>query len=122
MLRRLINVPARIATYNPASAPRHDLMQVRRERRPVTDGQRHPRCKRAVFNFVQFPGTNPPPLAVFPFAGGSIASGCTIDRNYYMRQAAALLNLSKMIQNDDLAIALVGKAADLQDRADWSSP
>jgi hypothetical protein len=45
-----------------------------------------------------------------------------IDRNYYMRQAAASLNLSKMIQDDDLAIALVDKAADLQDRADWSSP
>jgi hypothetical protein len=56
--------------------------------------------------------------AFWRWAVGRIAGNIVLSRQYFVRQAAALLEFAKATNNPQLAAVLIGKAADLKSQVD----
>jgi hypothetical protein len=72
------------------------------------------------FTFVHLAGTNLPAAAFGRWAVGRIAGNIVLSRQYFVRQAAALLQFARETTNPQLAAVLVEKAADLKSQIDES--
>ena len=65
-------------------------------------------------------GTKFPAAAFWRWAAGRIAGYIVLSRQYFVRQAAALLQFAKETTNPELAAVLIEKAADLKSQIDES--
>jgi hypothetical protein len=63
-------------------------------------------------------GTKFPAAAFWRWAAGRIAGYIVLSRQYFVRQAAALLQFAKETTNPQLAAVLIEKAADLKSQID----
>jgi hypothetical protein len=72
------------------------------------------------FTFVHLAGTNLPAAAFGRWAVGRIAGNIVLSRQYFVRQAAALLQFARETTNPQLAAVLIEKAADLKSQIDES--
>jgi hypothetical protein len=70
------------------------------------------------FTFVHLAGTKFPAAAFGRWAVGRIAGNIVLSRQYFMRQAAALLQFARETTNPQLAAVLIEKAADLKSQID----
>jgi len=65
-------------------------------------------------------GTKFPAAAFWRWATGRIAGYIVLSRQYFVRQATALLQFAKETTNPELAAVLIEKAADLKSQIDES--
>jgi len=72
------------------------------------------------FTFIHFGWNQIPGCRVWALGTGRIAGYIVLSRQYFVRQATALLQFAKETTNPELAAVLIEKAADLKSQIDES--